>query len=289
MSFSTRIKAGARGSALSRAQLEEVLHELRQYHPEVAFDPIWMETTGDIDLKTSLRHLEKTDLFTKEIDTLQLLGHCRISIHSAKDLPDPLPHGLELIALTKGVDPSDSIVLRDNEWLHILRGGDFFRFCQRESSANPSPEEGAVWNNTAPSSGEGFAGFDVAKTKKHTAAQYTLPNGAKIGTSSVRREQNVKALREDLVCVDIRGTILTRLALLDRGDVDGVVIAEAALIRLKLTHRQRILLPGPRAALQGQLAILALERDEEMRELFRCIDGRQDENNLISRDRSGAL
>ena len=215
------LKVGARGSALSRAQMQEVLQELRQFHPAIEFDPIWVETSGDKDLKTSLRTLEKTDFFTRQIDALQLLGGCRISIHSAKDLPDPLPKGLVLAALTRGVDPSDMIVLQDHETLQ------------------------------------------------------SLPWGAKIGTSSLRREQNINMLRSDLICIDIRGNIQTRLSLLDQRQVDGVVIAEAALIRLQLTQRNRILLPGERAQLQGQLAVLSLENDEEMQTLFRCIDVRK--------------
>lgn len=220
MSCSTKktLRVGARGSPLSRAQMEEVLQEIQQFHPDVTFEPIWIETTGDKDLQTSLRSLEKTDFFTREIDALQLSGGCRLSVHSAKDLPNPLPKGLAIAALTKGVDPSDSIVLRDGETL------------------------------------EG------------------LPLGAKIGTSSERREKNIRDLRTDFVCVDIRGNIQARLALLDAGVVDAVVMAEAALIRLKLTHRTRIALPGKRAELQGQLAVLAHENDEEMFELFKTID-----------------
>lgn len=221
MSFSLNIPVGARSSPLSRAQVKEVLQELRQFHPQVTFQPIWVETSGDKDLKTSLRTLDKTDFFTKEIDALQLSGTCRITIHSAKDLPEPLPPGLALAALTRGVDPSDVIVLRDCETLD------------------------------------------------------SLPKGAQIGTSSIRREQNIKALRSDLVCVDIRGTIQARLKLLEQGVVDGVVIAEAALLRLKYTDLNRIPLSGERAPYQGQLAILAREEDEEMRELFRCIDARK--------------
>src|SRR5690349_22694965 len=95
---------GARGTALSRAQVDEVLQELKQYHPDVVFHPIWVETTGDKDLLTSLKTQEKTDFFTKEIDALQLSGICRLSIHSAKDLPEPLAKGLTLVALTKGMD-----------------------------------------------------------------------------------------------------------------------------------------------------------------------------------------
>ena len=122
-----------------------------------------METTGDKDQKTSLRTLEKTDFFTKEIDELQLAGGCRISIHSAKDLPDPLPKGLTMVALTQGVDPSDSLVLRENETIE------------------------------------------------------SLPHGAKMGTSSARREKNIRDLRSDFICVDVRGNIQARLALLDQG------------------------------------------------------------------------
>lgn len=214
------ITVGARSSPLSRAQMQEVLEELLKFHPDVDFQPVFIETTGDKDLKTSLRTLEKTDFFTKEIDALQLSGGCRVSVHSAKDLPEPLPKGLVLAALTKGVDPSDAIVLRDHESLE------------------------------------------------------SLPKGAKIGTSSVRREKNIRQLRSDLDCVDIRGNIQTRLALLDQGAVDGVVMAEAALIRLKLTHRNRIPLPGERAELQGQLAILVREEDEEMIRFFQSIDSR---------------
>ena len=51
-------------------------------------------------------------------------------------------------------------------------------------------------------------------------------------------------------------------------------IAEAALIRLKLAYRTRIPLLGERASLQGQLAVIALEGDEEIAQLFRCIDVR---------------
>jgi hydroxymethylbilane synthase len=207
---------GARGSQLSRAQVEEVIAELQVFHPHVTYEPVWIETVGDRDLGVSLRALEKTDFFTCEIDQRQLRGEFRLSIHSAKDLPDPLPQGLEIIALTKGVDPSDAIVLRDQD----------------------------------------------------------LPLGAKIGTSSLRREQNIRALRADLICADIRGSVDHRLRQLDEGHYDGVVIAEAALIRLGLTHRLRIPLPGETAAWQGQLAVVAREEDYEMQELFSCIDTR---------------
>jgi hydroxymethylbilane synthase len=107
-----QLQIGARGSALSQKQAWEVLGELKKFHPEVDFIPFWIKTTGDADRTTSLRSLDKTNFFTKEIDEMQLAGHFRISIHSAKDLPEPLDPGLCVACLTKGQDPKDVLVLR---------------------------------------------------------------------------------------------------------------------------------------------------------------------------------
>ena len=107
-----RLSVGARGSPLSRAQLAEVQAELTQKGLDIQLDPIFITTVGDRDQTTSLHSLDKTDFFTRDIDQEQLKGNCRIAIHSAKDLPEALPKGLTLAALTKGVDPSDSLVLR---------------------------------------------------------------------------------------------------------------------------------------------------------------------------------
>ena len=82
----------------------------------------------------------------------------------------------------------------------------------------------------------------------------------------------VKCLRADLTFVDIRGTIEKRFEKLFRKEVDGVVVAMAALIRLKLTHLNTLPLPGETASLQGRLAVVARKNDHEMQELFAPID-----------------
>lgn len=215
-----KITVGARSSPLSKAQVDEVLKEIQVFHPTFEFIPIFIKTIGDNDRTTSLRTLDKTDFFTKEIDEMLLAGVCRIAIHSAKDLPDPLPKGLMCVALTKGVDSSDVLVLKEE------------------------------------------VDFD------------DLPSGALIATSSTRREENVRRLRNDLKFIDIRGTIDERLAMLTIGLVDGIVVAEAALIRLGLTHLNRLPLPGEVSLHQGRLAVIAQEGDREMRTRFICIDAR---------------
>lgn len=106
----------------------------------------------------------------------------------------------------------------------------------------------------------------------HGSSFYLLPPGSLIATSSPRRESSVKALRPDLSFRDLRGTIHQRLALLDSGAAAGVVVAEAALLRLGLSHLNRIRLPGPYTPLQGRLAIVARIGDDAMDALFRPLD-----------------
>lgn len=103
------IKVAARTSLLSKAQVSEVERLLQQSH-KVVFQPIFVESLGDIDLKTPLTEMAKTDFFTQNIDQLIIEGKAHIAIHSAKDLPEKLPLGLEILAITKGVDPRDSLV-----------------------------------------------------------------------------------------------------------------------------------------------------------------------------------
>ena len=99
-----------------------------------------------------------------------------------------------------------------------------------------------------------------------------LQQGAIVATSSMRREEMVRAIRDDVCFVDIRGTIEKGLEKLFRGGVDGVVIALAALIRLGLMHVNWVTLPGETAPFQGRLAVLVRYDDEEMQELFGAID-----------------
>lgn len=64
-----------------------------------------------------------------------------------------------------------------------------------------------------------------------------LPQGARVATGSVRRAAMVRRLRPDVVIVAIRGNVDTRLAKLDRGEADAIVLAHAGLVRLGLGAR----------------------------------------------------
>ena len=102
-----------------------------------------------------------------------------------------------------------------------------------------------------------------------------LPHGARVGTSSLRRQAQLRASRPDLELVDLRGNVNTRLAKLDAGDYDAIVLACAGLQRLGLHARIRARLDAPQwlpAPAQGAIAIECREDDAATRALCATLD-----------------
>jgi hydroxymethylbilane synthase len=83
----------------------------------------------------------------------------------------------------------------------------------------------------------------------------SLPQGAVVGTSSIRRRAQAGRVRGDLKFVKCRGNVGTRLALLEKGEVDALIIAEAGLFRLGMSVSGAVRLPFITAAGQGAIAI----------------------------------
>ncbi len=71
-----------------------------------------------------------------------------------------------------------------------------------------------------------------------------LPNGARVGTSSLRRQAQLRAFRPDLEIISLRGNVDTRLRKLESGDFDAILLAAAGLNRLGRTERIREVLPA---------------------------------------------
>ena len=83
-----------------------------------------------------------------------------------------------------------------------------------------------------------------------------LPQGAIVGTSSLRRQCQIKALRPDLDIRDLRGNVNTRLAKLDDGQYDAIILAAAGLIRLEMPERiQEFIEPEVMLPANGQGAV----------------------------------
>jgi hydroxymethylbilane synthase len=102
-----------------------------------------------------------------------------------------------------------------------------------------------------------------------------LPEGARVGTSSLRRRAQLRAMRPDLEVCELRGNVGTRLRKIDEGQVDAALLAAAGLRRLGLGHRIVSLLDAPAwlgAPGQGAIAVQARANDEAMLAVLRQLD-----------------
>jgi hydroxymethylbilane synthase len=109
----------------------------------------------------------------------------------------------------------------------------------------------------------------------HYANLEALPPRAVVGTGSTRRKTQLWHARPDLEIRDIRGNVETRVAKLDAGDYDAIVLAEAGLVRLGLAQRIRQFLPEAivlPAVGQGALGLETREDDAAVREAIARLD-----------------
>ncbi|MGE4499676.1 MAG: hydroxymethylbilane synthase [Hydrogenovibrio sp.] len=107
-----------------------------------------------------------------------------------------------------------------------------------------------------------------------------LPQGAVLGTSSLRRKAQLMAARPDLVVKDLRGNVGTRLGKLDAGEYDAIVLATSGLKRLELDERIRHEL-APETCLpavsQGTLGIEYFEKEDDVLALIQVLNHRDTE------------
>lgn len=108
-----------RNSPLALLQVEELFSAV----PMLPYRVIATASYGDKHPEISLLESSIEDLFTRELDFALLRGEADVAVHAAKDLPYPLPAGLELYCLTKAADKSDSLVSRGGLTLAELPAG----------------------------------------------------------------------------------------------------------------------------------------------------------------------
>jgi hydroxymethylbilane synthase len=116
---------------------------------------------------------------------------------------------------------------------------------------------------------------DAFVARPHIASLAALPQQAKVGTSSLRREAQIRSLRPDLEILPIRGNVDTRLRKLDAGEYDAIILAAAGLRRLDYGNRITEYL-NPESMLsavgQGALGIETREGDEQVNRLLKVLD-----------------
>jgi hydroxymethylbilane synthase len=124
----------------------------------------------------------------------------------------------------------------------------------------------------------------------------SLPNGAKVGTGSPRRQAQLKFQRPDLQLLEVRGNLDTRLRKLDSGDYDALILAAAGLTRLGWSNRIAAEIGPPEmypAVGQGAIGIECRTNDHDLRDLLDRITHRPTmqavtaERSLLSTLRAG--
>ena len=102
-----------------------------------------------------------------------------------------------------------------------------------------------------------------------------LPRGARVGTSSLRRRAQLRALRPDLEVVELRGNVPTRIRKVDEGQADAAILAAAGLLRLGLAGRIASWLDAPEwlpAPGQGAIAVQVASRRDDARAALQPLD-----------------
>ncbi|MDC8831976.1 hydroxymethylbilane synthase [Alteromonas gilva] len=116
--------------------------------------------------------------------------------------------------------------------------------------------------------------FDAFVSNRYASIEQ-LPEGAVVGTSSLRRQCQLKHMRPDLVIKDLRGNVNTRLAKLDANHYDAIILACAGLIRLGMGERITSQIPHTQslpAVGQGAVGIECRNDDAELIHLLAALN-----------------
>ncbi|MGN1045340.1 MAG: hydroxymethylbilane synthase [Candidatus Methanomethylophilaceae archaeon] len=101
-----------------------------------------------------------------------------------------------------------------------------------------------------------------------------IPEGAVVGTSSIRRSAEIKEHRPDIVLKNLRGNVRTRLSKLESGMYDAIILAHAGVYRLGIDMEMHMLPPDEfiPAPAQGAIAVVCRSDDKDMIELLSSVD-----------------
>jgi hydroxymethylbilane synthase len=229
---------GSRESQLAMWQSKSVCSALQQHYQArslVLSTPIVpIKTKGDKVLDVALSKIGDKGLFTKELENSLLKGEIDIAVHSLKDMPTRLPAGCTIGAIGARADMHDAVIVHPR-----------YRSGSSESS-----------------------------TTTTVTSLADLPNGAVVGTSSLRRIAQLKRSHPHLSFRDIRGNLNTRLSRLecDESQYDALVLAAAGIERLGWKERIAFVLPIQEclpAVGQGALAVECRENDQRVLDLLK--------------------
>jgi len=237
-----KIIIGTRGSKLALWQAEWIKSELQKLRPGLEVELNKIKTTGDKILDVPLAKVGGKGLFVKEIEEALLRNEADIAVHSMKDVPTEFPDNLHLAVICKREDPRDAFITA----------------------------KGTVPDLRTERSEVVESGLSPLVKKFQD-----LPQGATIGTSSLRRSCQLLSIRPDIKIEQLRGNLDTRLRKLDEGQFDSIILAAAGVKRLGWADRITETLP-PEISLpaigQGAVGIECRTDDEFINKLIAPLD-----------------
>ncbi|MCX7918558.1 MAG: hydroxymethylbilane synthase [bacterium] len=231
---------GTRGSQLAIQQAEWVKSRLLKKVPGITVKLEKITTTGDKFRGTTWSKAPTKGVFTKELEEALLAKKIDFAVHSLKDVPTELPDGLALVAFPKRADAHDAIIFNRSSQVHV-------------------PDEHGE---------ETLSLLD------------TLPEKARVGTSSLRRQSQLLHFRPDLVMVELRGNLNTRIEKLEQEGLDAIIVAAAGLARLKIKHEFMHIIPFEimlPAVGQGAIAIESRAADKPVITLLQQLNDKKTE------------
>ncbi|RYZ47928.1 MAG: hydroxymethylbilane synthase, partial [Chitinophagaceae bacterium] len=194
----------------------------------VASELVYMKSEGDIDTVTPLYALGVTGVFTKTLDAALLNNRIDIAVHSMKDVPTQLAHGIQQAAVLQRASHKDILVYKDEATLQSLG------FLNNK------------WSMVN----------DASLTTHHSPLT--------IATGSIRRVAQWLHRYPQHRTENLRGNVNTRLRKLAESEWHGAIFAAAGLERINLRPEKSIdldwMLPAPS---QGAIMIVCREGDED--------------------------
>lgn len=222
------LRIGTRDSQLAVWQAKLVQEQLLQkgIHSEL----VYIKSDGDIDLVTPLYELGVQGIFTKTLDAALLSNRIDLAVHSMKDVPTQLAHGLKQAAVLERASFKDILVYK--------------------GEATVLFEE------------LGYANGEWPGVSKKTDARTTHHSQLTIATSSVRRKAQWLNRYPGHTLDNLRGNVNTRMRKLEESNWNGAIFAGAGLERIGLRPEHSVdldwMLPAPS---QGAIMIACREKD----------------------------
>ena len=217
MTKNNKVVIGTRKSKLALWQAEWVKSEIEKMTPGLKVELNKITTTGDKILDVPLAKVGGKGLFVKEIEEALLRGEADIAVHSMKDVPVDFPKGLHLAVTCKREDPRDAFITNKK--------------IRRWEDNNLSTSQLLNFSTSQSLSSE------LNSSPTRYSLLYDLPQGATVGTSSLRRMCQLLNIRPDLKIMQLRGNLDTRLRKLDEGQFDAIILAAAGVQRLGWAER----------------------------------------------------